>query len=245
MGASASLQTNVANITNSIKNQIDQKASASGNTKCTIEIGSISFEKTDGCSIKVSNNCFAEAEVTMQIVSEVLAEFYNKLDNNQKQEAASWFTATVGVSTNVNNVTNDFSNYLSQHCQAQAEAEANIKIKDIVVNDCKAPKGQILNMEFINTGKSKGVCAMQIFNNLVATASSSIANKQSQGLDWSSLLWPIVILVSIITIVYLIITIVVKKIPSNQERIEMIKNEKDNYTTRITDLVAYFRNNQL
>lgn len=241
MGASASIQSNVANITNSIKNEINQKASASSNTKCTINIGSISFEKTNGCSITVSNNCFAEADVTMTIVSEVLAKFYNNLENNQKQEAATWFTATVGVATNVNNVVNDFSNYLNQHCEALANSEVNLTVKDIKIKDCSAPAGQILNMEFINTGKSKGICAMEVFNNLVATASSDISTKQSQGLDWSKLIWPIALVVCVIALVYLVINIVIKKIPSNEERLELAKVQKDNYSNRIKDLLTYLK----
>lgn len=241
MGASASIQSNVANITNSIKNEINQKASASSNTKCTISIGSISFEKTNGCSITVSNNCFAEADVTMTIVSEVLAKFYNNLENNQKQEAATWFTATVGVATNVNNVVNDFSNYLNQHCEALANSEVNLTVKDIKIKDCTAPAGQVLNMEFINTGKSKGICAMEVFNNLVATASSDISTKQSQGLDWSKLIWPIALVVCVIALVYLVINIVIKKIPSNEERLELAKVQKDNYSNRIKDLLTYLK----
>lgn len=239
MGASASLQSNVVNITNSIRNEINQKAAASANTKCTITIGSINFEKTNGCAIKVQNICFAEADVTMSIVSEVLAKFYNNLENNQKQEAASWFTATVGVATNVNTVVNDFQNYLNQHCEAVSNTEVGLTVKDITIKDCTAPPGQILNMEFINTGKSKGICAMQVFNNLVATASSDIANKQSQGLDWSKLIWPIAIIVIVLAVVYLIINVVIKKIPSNAERLELIKNEKDNYSVRIKDLIMF------
>ena len=243
MGASASLQTNVTNITNSIKNQIDQRAAASASTKCTITIDSISFSKTNGCAIKLANNCFAEAEATVKIVSEVLAQFYNNLENNQKQEAATWFTATVGVATNVNNVVNDFSNYLTQHCNAVASTEESIKVKNVTINDCTAPSGQTLSMEFINTGKAKGVCAMEVFNNLVATASSDIANKQSQGLNWSTLIWPIAIIVCVIAIVYSIITIIVKKIPSNAERLEITKAEKENYSTRISDLLSFLKQN--
>lgn len=177
----------------------------------------------------------------MTIVSEVLAKFYNNLENNQKQEAATWFTATVGVATNVNNVVNDFSNYLNQHCEALANSEVNLTVKDIKIKDCTAPAGQVLNMEFINTGKSKGICAMEVFNNLVATASSDISTKQSQGLDWSKLIWPIALVVCVIALVYLVINIVIKKIPSNEERLELAKVQKDNYSNRIKDLLTYLK----
>lgn len=242
MGVAASIQTNVTNLTNKIKNEIEQKTTANASTKCTINIENINFSETNGCSIKLINNCRAEADVTMSIISEVLADFYNNIDNTQKQEAASWFTATYGIATNVNNVVNDFSNYLSQTCNAQAQTDLGISVKNVTINKCTAPEGQTLAMEFINTGSSRAICSMQIFNNLVATASSDISNKQSQGLDWSKLIWPICIAVVIIGAIYLISKLLIDKIPSNKERIEMLKNKKDNYATRISDLLNASRN---
>ncbi|QKE44475.1 putative IMV membrane protein [Yalta virus] len=241
MGSAASLQSNVTNINNSLTNRIKQEAITSADTKCTIEIENISFKRTNGCALRLVNQCYSNAQASMKLVSEVLAEFYNKLDNTQKQEAASWFTLTVGVSSNVNNVVNNFENYLTQTCNSRAETENTIKTKNVIIEDCTAPPGQILNMEFINMGQSQGICAMEIFNNIVATASSDIANKQSQGLDWSKLIWPIIIAVCVIAIIYLIVTLIVKKLPSNAERLEIEKNKKENYANRIKDMLSYLK----
>lgn len=242
MGASASIQTNVTNITNKIRNQIEQKANASSSTKCAINIENIKFSETNGCSIRLENKCFAEADVTMSIVTEVLADFYNNIDNTQKQEAASWFTATYGIATNVNNLVNDFSNYLTQRCNAEAENDLGITVKNVTINKCTAPEGQTLSMDFINSGSSKAICSMQVFNNLVTTASNSISNNQSQGLDWSKLIWPISIAIIVIGSIYLISKLLIEKIPSNKEKIDILKNEKDNYATRIENLLSSTRN---
>lgn len=244
MGTAASIQSNVTNINNTLTNRIKQEAAASAETKCSIDIENISFNKTNGCALRLVNECYSNAEASMKLVSEVLAEFYNNLENNQKQEAATWFTMTVGVASNVNNVVNDFENYVTQTCNARAETENNIKVKNVTIDDCTAPSGQTLNMEFINMGQSQGICTMEIFNNIVATASTDIANKQSQGLDWSKLIWPIVIAVCVIAIIYLIVTLVVKKLPSNAERLELEKNKKENYANRIKDMLSYLKTEQ-
>lgn len=241
MGTAASLQTNVTNINNTLTNRIKQEAEASAQTKCTITIDSIIFNRTKGCAITLKNECYSDAQASMKLVSEVLAEFYNNLENNQKQEAASWFTTTFGIATNVNNVVNDFTNHMEQTCNARAENEVGITVKNVIINDCTAPEGQVLKMEFINMAQSQGVCAMEMFNNLVTTASTDIANKQSQGLDWSKLIWPIVIAICIIATIYLVTTLIVKKLPSNAERIEIEKNKKENYANRIKDMVSYLR----
>lgn len=237
MGASASLQTNVSSLTNSLRNEINQKATAYGTTKCAINVEKVSIENSKGCTISFRNQCFAEADVTMQLVSEVLASFYNNLTVNQKQEAASLFTASVGVNTSVTTVVNDFQNYLTQTCNTQAQLDNNITVKDVVIKNCTAPEGQVTALEFINTGTSKAICAMTLFNNLVAQASTAAATSQSTGLDWSKLLWPIAIVISIIASIYLIGNIIVKKIPSTEDRITLENAKKDNYSTRIANLL--------
>lgn len=239
MGTSASIQTNVTNITNKIRTEIEQQMSASANTNCNIEIGTIQFEKTNGCSITVSNKCYAEADGVLDIIQSSVVNFYNTLSNDQKQESASWFTATYGVATNVNNVVNDFTSTIKQVCKAEAELNENIKIQNIVVKECTAPEGQILKMEFINAGTATAQCAMKIFNNLTAVAASEIHNKQSQGLDWAKLLWPISIIVIVLSFIYLVIQFVIKKLPSAKDRLLIEQSKKDTYASRIKELLSY------
>ncbi len=243
MGASSSLQTNVTNVSNTLRNEINQAASASSQVNCSINIGSIRFKSTKGCSIKLSNNCYASAENTMELVSEVLANFYNDLSVSQKQEAVSLLSVSVGISTNVTNAVNDFRNYLTQTCNAEAVNESNITVKDIEITDCTAPEGQQTVMEFINTGKATAICSMRIFNNLIADASTIAATTQSTGIDWSKILWPIALIIIIVSIVYLVVSIVVKKLPSNKEKIELETAKKDNYATRIATLLSVIKNN--
>ena len=88
MGTAASLQTNVTNINNTLTNRIKQEAQASAETKCSIDIENITFNKTNGCAISLKNECYSNAEASMKLVSEVLAEFYNNLENNQKTRSS-------------------------------------------------------------------------------------------------------------------------------------------------------------
>lgn len=244
MGASSSLQTNVTNVTNNLRNEISQSASASSQINCSINIGSIKFKSTNGCSIKLSNNCYAAAENTMELVSEVLAKFYNDLSVTQKQDAVGLLTVSVGINTNVTNAVNDFKNYLTQTCSAEANNDQNITVKDIEITDCTAPEGQQTVMEFINTGKASAICSMRIFNNLIADASTIAATTQTTGIDWAKILWPVALIIIIISVVYLVITIIAKKIPSNQEKMDLEAVKKDNYATRISSLLSAIKKNE-
>lgn len=245
MGTAASIQTNVTNITNSIRNEIRQQASASANTNCVIKIGKIELSNLEGCQITLLNDCYAEADAALDIVQNALVNFYNKLDNNQKQEAASWFTATFGVQTTVNNVVNDFKNTLEQTCQAEANANQNIEVRDISLHNCKSTGNQPLELKFINAGTAKAQCAIKAVNNLAIASNNQIANNQSQGMDWSKFIWPITILIGIIAITYIIITLVVKVIPSISDKIALEKIKKDNYVTRMHELFHHKPNFEL
>lgn len=237
MGTAASIQTNVTNIINSIENTVDQKIKTNGKIKCKISIDSIKFIKTNGCVASFENKCYAQADGLMETVQDIMINFYNNLDINQKQEAAAWFTATFGVATTTTNIQNIFKNTVNQTCEAYAEANNNITVKTIEINDCNAPDGESLVFKFINAGTAKAQCAMKVVTDLTVTATNDIKVKQSQGLDWSKLIWPISIALIIILIIYYITRLLMTKIPSPDQQISLEKVKRDNYATRISSLL--------
>lgn len=242
MGTAASIQTNVTNITNSIENTVNQKIQANGSIKCKITVDAIKFTKTNGCVATFENKCYAEADGLLETIQKLIIDFYNNLDVTQKQEAAAWFTATFGVATTTSNIENVFKNTVNQTCDAYANANNNITVKTIEINDCNAPEGQTLVFKFINAGTAKAQCAMKVLTDLSVTASNDIKTKQSQGLDWSKLIWPISIALIVILVVYSIVRLLNTKLPSSEQQIELTKIKKDNYATRISSLLD-LRNN--
>lgn len=237
MGTSASVQTTVNNLTNTIKTELNQSGNANASASCTIDIGSIKFIRTNGCTIRLVNDCKAKAAVSMESIQKAVINFYNNLDNTQKQEAPSWFTAAYGVQTTVNNIVNDFTSITNQKCSSSATIDNNIKIGVVEINECNAPANQIMSFDFINAGHAEAICIMKAVNDIAVAAVNDVSNKQSQGIDWSKLLWPIVLAVIVISVLYIFITVFSKAIPSINDKIELEKIKKDNYVTRIRSFI--------
>lgn len=237
MGTAASIQTNVTNIENQIINEVNQQVKANGNIECTITLGKIKFLKTNGCAATFKNDCYAKSEALLETVQNIMVDFYNNLDVNQKQEAAKWFTMTYGVATNTTNIENVFRNTTTQVCETYAQVNNEIKINEIEIIDCNAPPGQVLMFNFVNAGSATAQCAVKVVTDLAVTASNDISVKQSQGMDWSKIIWPIVIAVVIIAIVYIVINITNKKLlsPEDQKELQMLKN--NDYVSRISSLI--------
>lgn len=205
MGLSFSLQTQINNINNSIENELEQNASASATANCDVTIGNITFKETKGCTITVKNLCSAEADAQLSSVNDVVSNFFDKLTTEQKNNVPMIFTETFGVSTTVNNFKNDYSNHVKQICTAFAQANPTLKINNIEIDKCESTGDNILELKFINTGTALGQCGIQALNKLLANASSVANSSQSTGIDFTALIWPIVICVCIISIITFLI----------------------------------------
>lgn len=242
MGASASIQTAVNTINNSIKSSLDMAAEVNSNAKCKIEIGTISFTRTNGCTITVSNNCSAKTDIMLESVQKAVVNFYNNMNVEQKQEAPMWFTAAFNASTTVSTFNNDFESVLKQKCLANAGVDNSITIQNVSISDCNAPPGDQMKFEFINSGTATGQCAMKALVDLTVAATNSLKSTQSQGLDWSKLIWPILIGVIILVIGYVLIQIVTKNKVSPQEQIALEKIKNPTYASRIEQLFSTVKN---
>jgi len=227
MGASASVNTIVSNVTNRVENRLIQEAGASAEAICTVRIGSIVFSETQGCTITVKNLCSADAIAQVDAVVDATIEFYNELSFEQKQEAPSWFTTAFGVNTTVSNIENDFKQLIEQRCKAESVLNSTIEVQNITVRKCVAPPNEgIMAFTFINSGKASGQCAISALIDLQVSGSNNVAVAQSQGMDWSTIIWPVVILGIVICIVgllyYLKEYILIK--PKDRQLLELTKN---------------------
>lgn len=237
MGTAASIQTNVTNIQNQIKNEVNQQVTVNGNIKCTLTLGKIKFFKTNGCAAVFANNCYAKSEALLETVQKIMIDFYNNLNVDQKQEAAKWFTMTYGVATTTSNIENVFVNTTNQICEAYSNALLEQTINEIEIVDCTAPPGQTLMFDFVNAGSATAQCASKIVTDLAVTASNDISVRQSQGMDWSKIIWPIVIAIVIIAIVYIILNVTNKTILSPEDKKEMQTLKNNDYVSRISSLI--------
>lgn len=227
MGAAASVNTIVTDINNKVEESLKMEAYASANASCTVTINNIQFEETFGCTITVSNFCSADAVAQVDAVVNASISYFNDLTTEQKQEAPKWFTAAFGVSTTVNSITTDFKKYIEEKCKADSIINSDIKINNITVKKCTAPPDAgIVEFKFINAGKASGQCAVGALVDLQVSGSNIIASSQSQGFNWSSVIWPVVILGIVIVLFFMLYymkNIFVMK-PEDKIKLELAKH---------------------
>ncbi|CCU56438.1 IMV membrane protein (Cop-L1R) [Mythimna separata entomopoxvirus 'L'] len=217
MGASASINTIVSDITNRVENRLEQTAEASATAICRVNIGSISFQSTQGCVVSVSNLCSAQAVAQVDAVVNATIEFYNDLTFEQKQEAPTWFTLAYGINTTVTTIENDFKNLIEQRCKSDALLESEITVQNILVKDCRAPRDQIVNFTFTNTGTASGQCAISALLDLQVSGSNQVSASQSQGLDLSTIIIYVIIAVIVIAVAYVIVKFASTKLTPQQQ----------------------------
>ncbi|AAR07416.1 60R [Yaba monkey tumor virus] len=181
MGAAASIQTTVNTLNEKISNTLEQSASAEAQTNCDIEIGSIVFRQNRGCNVTVKNLCSSDADAQLEAVIKAANETYESLTPEQKAYVPGLMTAALNIQTSVNTVVKDFENHVKQTCNSKSVVDNKLKIQNIFIDECAAPPGTITNFEFINSGTSKGICAIKTLMNVTTKASTNISPNQSSG----------------------------------------------------------------
>ncbi|AAG02923.1 putative myristylated membrane protein [Betaentomopoxvirus amoorei] len=225
MGASASINTIVSDITNRVENSLIQTANASAQAICRVTIGSISFRSTQGCTIEVRNLCSAQAVAQVDAVVNATIDFYNNLTFEQKQEAPTWFTVAYGINTTVTTIENDFRNLVEQRCKSQAVLDSSITVDNILVNDCRAPGNEIVRFTFVNSGTAAGQCAISALLDLQVAGSNQVSASQSQGLNIGNIILYVAIAIIVIAISYVLIKFFGNKPTIKQQiSLELAKN---------------------
>ncbi|WDY77164.1 IMV membrane protein L1R [Monkeypox virus] len=181
MGAAASIQTTVNTLSERISSKLEQKANASAQTKCDIEIGNFYIRQNHGCNITVKNMCSADADAQLDAVLSAATETYSGLTPEQKAYVPAMFTAALNIQTSVNTVVRDFENYVKQTCNSSAVVDNKLKIQNVIIDECYGAPGSPTNLEFINTGSSKGNCAIKALMQLTTKATTQIAPRQVAG----------------------------------------------------------------
>jgi len=110
MGASASVQVIVNNINTTIKETLIQEAEASASATCKVEIGSIVFNETTGCTIRVENLCSASASAQVDAITKSAINVNNTLSAEQQAKSAELLTVSINVAVTVNNIMKNLQN---------------------------------------------------------------------------------------------------------------------------------------
>lgn len=235
MGTSFSVQTAVNDIVNQTISSIDQSSEAVANAECGIKVETFSFTNSTNCNARFKNYCTANADVNMDSIIKAAEKVYNDLSVDQKQGVPGLLQSTFGISTTVNNVQNKFETYIKQTCSAEAISSNNLEFKNIVIDNCVST-GQPITFEFLNTGTASALCVMKALTELTVEAANQVSVEQKSGIDINALLWPIVIIVSILAGLYVVFTVVSKKIRNTDDEIKLLKFTNNTYASRIATL---------
>lgn len=179
MGASAQINTTVNNIQTNISQTLQQQVSASSSANCNVTIGSLSFKKTTGCMVTVSNMCSASSTGVLQASLEGIFKSYDELSTANQQAMPSLMTASLGINTTTNNIKQDFSTYVDQTCGANSTLNQNITIQNIDLGECTAPSGQVVEFKFINSGAADANCAIGAVMKLAVQATNSVTTSNT------------------------------------------------------------------
>ncbi|ASC55592.1 myristylated IMV envelope protein-like protein [Seal parapoxvirus] len=179
MGAAASIQTTVTTISERIRNELEQSASASATADCSVTIGSLIIRKNTGCSVSVRNMCSANADAQLDAVMKAVSTTFNDLSADQKAYVPGLLTAALNIQTTVTTAVKDFETYVKQTCKSDSVVHNKIKVQNIVMDECSSPPGGgTTHLEFVNTGTAVGNCGVKAVMDVVAKASTSVRNEQ-------------------------------------------------------------------
>ncbi|AST09481.1 IMV membrane protein [NY_014 poxvirus] len=239
MGAAASIQTSVNTLSERISTKLIQEANASAETNCEIEIGSFIIRKNNGCNVTVKNLCSANADAQLEAVLSAATETYSSLTPEQKAYVPAMFTAALNIQTTVNTVVRDFENYIKQTCNSDAVVNNKLKIQNIFIDECTALPGSNTTLEFINTGTSKGNCAIKALMDITTKANTQIAPRQIAGTGVQFY----IIAIAVVVLGFLFIYYAKRMLfTSTNDKIKIILANKENvHWTTYMDV--FFRNN--
>ncbi|AKS26423.1 putative myristylated membrane protein 3 [Diachasmimorpha longicaudata entomopoxvirus] len=236
MGVSASIQTTITNINNEITYHAEQNSKAESRADCKITIGSILYENVSGCRAVFKNICSATADTQIDSMIDLIVKNVDKLTNDQKQHAATLFTATFGISTSVNNISETITHTLKQTCKSKAIVNETISGADIKVKNCVAPPGEMMDFEFVNMGTAGSSCVSKMLHQFAVAAINDVTNRQAHGTDWTKFFWPLAIFLMVSSVGFIILKLFANKIASPKERMEINASKFDNYAQRIKTL---------
>src|SRR5690606_38685104 len=125
MGNSASVQTIVNKINDSVTTAISNMAGSTSLADCNIKID-FSLRVNNGCDISFENHCLAESDVTIENMVTAVVNAVHTLTTAQQDEAHQYFMNTLNVATTSNNIDDSIKSYLENKCSASATVNETI-----------------------------------------------------------------------------------------------------------------------
>lgn len=125
-------------------------------TKCSITIDRIVLTNSNNCKVNVENKCFTENSTSAIVLMEILIENKNLMDDDTIKKLEKSLNIDFSASAENQKETN-----FAQKCNASASVTENIRVKNLVVDNCNATTETTFT--FYNTGDSKANCSISNF----------------------------------------------------------------------------------
>lgn len=229
MGNSASVQTIINDINNSVTTMIQNEAGSVSETNCDINVD-FQLKTNNNCDIEFKNYCLAESSVTIENMVTAIATAYDKLTEAQQEAVAGFLQNNLNIETTDNNINNSISTYLNNKCSS-ISTTTNVINSTFKMNECNSTGSPRVKILFLNTGQALSNCIVTNVINDTLNAANTVSEDQKTGVDWAdilrSLLWPVCLAVIVIVGMYALLTFIRSKKPLNpneQVYLELAKN---------------------
>ncbi|AKR04221.1 myristylated IMV envelope protein L1R [Salmon gill poxvirus] len=173
MGVNVDVKEFMQKFESNLSNNLSQSGSSQAVANCKVNIGSIIFQSNVNCSVNITNNCVASADVSVSAVINALSDAFNSMSSTQKTSIAG-FTGgiNVGVSSTAQTFIQNMTNTINQSCSASAVANSEFNLGTLSFGSCKNYFGTT-TINFINTGQARGNCAMKLVSDLQLQSNNS------------------------------------------------------------------------
>lgn len=202
----SSVSTSIAMNTtiNKIERNLIASAGASSLTNCTISIGNITFERSNGCYVTVQNLCSSNSSAALEAVISAVTDTLNTLTIDQ-QNTLKPSLVKFGVSTNisVNTLSQDFRTNVTNICTSSAIVNNVINIQNLSFTECSS-NGPAIEFKFINSGQASANCAMNILLNTNMDLTNTLSAKTSSFIDLNLTFSTMFIMIGIIFGLFLV-----------------------------------------
>ena len=176
MGANAS--KSVANISNTIDNELAQQGFSSTTCSANIIVGNITIKNAKRSQIINSNRCSATAQAALDAATNAATDEVMKLNTKQRTSVIPG----VNISDTRSDIRGKIKQKLEQICMSNANTALLISTKDLIIEG-----GEDNVIRNVNTGTAEGNCAVRTVMDAALTSKVDASTDQFTGDIFSEL----------------------------------------------------------
>lgn len=168
MGANSS--KSLENVTSEINNELAQLSQSSAVTDCSINVGNITFNDAQNCTITNTNRCVSNSSSALNAIATAAANAFQTASTAQKTQ----LIPGINVNESSQNIQQYITQELNQKCQANSSTTQSIATGNINFDECV--DSNIIN---VNAGSAVANCGIKTILQAVETQQQNASSNQS------------------------------------------------------------------